>query len=270
MLKAFSAPYLAVMVNMERARTSLIEAKNDLLPRDLALTKVQQATERMREHHQRLPLSESFGQQLQRLSGEAYSRSADLSKVEVLVEEIEHNLYHELATWHFLALNKSRYALYSEAGNWATEAGADAFVGDSPGEVEGELTSASRCFALEEWTACVFHLMRAVESALRVWATRLGCPLRAPLNEVNIQEILTAATKKLEQLGVATRTEERSKELQYYGSTLAHFKAIKNAWRNHVAHSKKTYDERDADEISRNVRTFMRELCEWPIKPEGD
>jgi hypothetical protein len=258
MLKAFSAPYLAVMVMMERARTSLIEAEHDLLPRDFALMKVQRATETMREQYKLLPLSESFGRQLQRLLDAASARPADISKVQVLVDEIQLNLHSELGSWRFLALHKARFSLYAEAGNWAAEAS----IGDSSGEVESELTSASRCYALEEWTACVFHLMRAVESALRIWSTHLGSSLKMPLQEANIQELINAATKKLEALGGETRTEERSQELQYFGSTLAHFKAIKSAWRNHVAHSKKTYDERDAEEISRNVRTFMRELSE--------
>ena len=58
-----------------------------------------------------------------------------------------------------------------------------------------DLKAAGRTFALDEWTACVFHLMRAVGQALNKWAKELGVQLTVPYTEANWQEILNARLK---------------------------------------------------------------------------
>jgi hypothetical protein len=124
-----------------------------------------------------------------------------------------------------------------------------------------EIAEAGRCYALERWTACVFHLMRAVELALHKWSGDLGLVLKTSAEQANMQDILTAADLKLKAIGQQPKSIERDANLEYFGDTSAHFRAIKDAWRNHVAHAKRTYDERETTAILNNVHSFLEKLA---------
>jgi hypothetical protein len=124
-----------------------------------------------------------------------------------------------------------------------------------------EIAEAGRCLALDRWTACVFHLMRAVETALHQWAEDLGAPLTVPASQSNMQEILNAADRKLREIGNLPRSAQRDADLEYFGETSAHFRALKDAWRNHVAHAKTTYDGRAARSAWNHVGDFMMTLA---------
>jgi hypothetical protein len=139
------------------------------------------------------------------------------------------------------------------------EAVAIAFPDSTP-----EIAEAGRCLALDRWTACVFHLMRAVELALHKWSDDLGVPLKVPAEQANMQEILNLADKKLKGIEQLPKTPQRDADLEYFGDASAHFRAIKDAWRNHVAHAKRTYDERQATSILNHVRSFFQKLATRP------
>jgi hypothetical protein len=124
-------------------------------------------------------------------------------------------------------------------------------------DTTAEIAEAGRCLALARWTACVFHLMRATELALHQWSADLGVPLKVPAAQANMQEILTAADNKLREIGIRPRSPQRDADLEYFGETSAHFRALKDAWRNHTAHAKTTYDERGALSVWGHVRDFM-------------
>jgi hypothetical protein len=127
-----------------------------------------------------------------------------------------------------------------------------------------EIAEAGRCLALDRWTACVFHLMRAVELALHKWCADLNVPLAVPAEQANWQDILNKADKRLKEIEQQPKTPQRDADLEYFGSASAHFRSIKDAWRNHVSHSKKTYDERETTTILSHVRAFLTTLATRP------
>lgn len=86
-----------------------------------------------------------------------------------------------------------------------------------------EIAEAGRCFALERWTACVFHLMRAVELALHKWSDDLGVVLRVPAEQANMQYILNSADKKLKAVENEPKSAQHDTDLEYFGDTSAHF-----------------------------------------------
>lgn len=128
-------------------------------------------------------------------------------------------------------------------------------------EATPEIAEAGRCLALDRWTACVFHLMRAVEIALHHWSADIGAQLNIPVAQASMQEILNAADRKIREVGNLPRSEQRDADLEYLGQTSAHFRAIKDAWRNHVAHARTTYDERAANSVWTHARDFMAALA---------
>jgi hypothetical protein len=53
----------------------------------------------------------------------------------------------------------------------------------------------------------------------------------------------------------------KSEELAFLSGAAAQFRYFKEAWRNHVAHSRATYDDIEALRIMSHVHQFMDELA---------
>ena len=85
-----------------------------------------------------------------------------------------------------------------------------------------------------------------------------------PAEQANMQDILNLADKKLKSIEQQPKSPQRDADLEYFGDSSAHFRAIKDAWRNHVAHAKRTYDERQATSIFTHVRSFFQTLAMRP------
>ncbi len=94
--------------------------------------------------------------------------------------------------------------------------------------------------------------MRVMEKALQRLGAELGVTLTAEKNWQNILDEVNKAIKSLDHR--LPRTKE-------FSEASAHLYAVKLAWRNEVMHPKQTYTLEQADEIYRNVRTFMRDLA---------
>jgi len=123
------------------------------------------------------------------------------------------------------------------------------------------VAEAGRCYALERWDACVHHLMLAVEEALKKWACNLKLKMDRPLILSNWESILNAARTRLRTLKNQPKTSVSDRKIQRIGETLAHFEAIKEAWRNHCQHGRDKYDERRARNLFSHVETFMQHLA---------
>jgi hypothetical protein len=135
-------------------------------------------------------------------------------------------------------------------------------------DTTAEIAEFGRCFAVGQWTASVFHMMRATEVVLHKWCGDLGAPLRVPAEQANWEQIIKSAATHLKQIENQPRSKQRDADLEYFGSSLVSslvsFMGIKDAWRNHVSHTKATYDERKATSIMHHVRAFMERLSSRP------
>lgn len=116
-----------------------------------------------------------------------------------------------------------------------------------------DVAEAGRCFALGRWTAAVMHLMRALETPLALLAAHVGVD-----GTVNWNKSLNEIEAKLRAIG---KRDHGPAEEQWAAEATSHFRAIKNAWRNHVMHARTFYDEERATEIYEAVRALMRSLA---------
>ena len=264
MLKFFAATFVTVTTELERAKgilgTEWVTGKIDHMN---ARANLEAALGQVQRQMATLPLSRAFQAQVQRLIARvAKADGRDEYEYNILVtltSELGGNLQQELLEWLFFAVHPQQRPFYDAPERWY---GQDIFAAYP--DSENDLRAAARCFALGEHTACVFHLMRAVESALRKWAEQLGVILKMPATEANWQDIIDAGTASLKQLEQQPRSQRRTDDLEHFGETQAQFSSFKNAWRNHVAHGKQTYDEMRATEIMQAVRAFMRKLASRP------
>ncbi len=117
-----------------------------------------------------------------------------------------------------------------------------------------DLQAAGRCFALDESTACVLHLMRALEYPLAALAQTLGVAVTNP----NWHTVLTDCENKISAIAPPAINWKDDKE--FYSEAALNFRFFKDAWRNHASHGRHTYDKREAFEIMTHVASFIKHL----------
>jgi hypothetical protein len=101
-------------------------------------------------------------------------------------------------------------------------------VNDKFPGIQFDIVEAGNCYATGRGTACVFHLMRIMETGVQEFGKKLGVTL---VNEKNWQNILDEINKAIKALPKSPVTVEMSE-------AAANLYAVKLAWRNEVMHPK--------------------------------
>jgi len=109
--------------------------------------------------------------------------------------------------------------------------------------------------------------MRAAELGLHVLGRRVKAQPTINAKTIRIedadwQKILQHIDKKLNEAPPSTQSARRKKHLAFYSEIRANFAALKDAWRNNVAHPRKDFSVARATEIYGNVRQLMRLFSE--------
>lgn len=117
-----------------------------------------------------------------------------------------------------------------------------------------DIYEAGTCLALERGTACVMHLMRAQEIAVKAFAKSLGI---GPQNDWGsyIRLVQNDLDNRLK-VG-APRTPEE----QFYAEANIQINSLRLAWRNPSMHPVAFYTPERAEEILSHVRSFMSHLA---------
>jgi HEPN domain-containing protein len=118
-------------------------------------------------------------------------------------------------------------------------------------EANDDIVEGGKCFAVGRYTASIFHLMRAMETAVQA----LSSALRIENVEREWGKLLSDIAKKVEAM-------ERGNERDEWSAVHANLYHVKQAWRNSTMHPKRTYTEEEAREVFDAVRAFMRGLAE--------
>lgn len=140
--------------------------------------------------------------------------------------------------------------------------------------IDKELFYAGRCFATENYTACVFHLMRGLELALKMVVRRMNAGqylvtttnggkvvVRKPVELCDWETIIRGLEKALKAMEPGIKTNTRRKETyEFYSGVIASFRNFKDAWRNKVSHSSKIYEKYEAAHVITNTKQFLTQL----------
>lgn len=132
-----------------------------------------------------------------------------------------------------------------------------------------DLTDAGTAFAMELYTACVFHLMRAAEYGIRALAwdrrvkvlTKAGKPY--PLDLATWEEILRGLDAEIGKTSLwpKAKGEIRTQATEFYGTAIQEIRGFKDTWRNHVMHTRGEYTQEDAVQIMSHVKRFLMTLA---------
>lgn len=176
------------------------------------------------------------------------------------VTDLTRDLLADLSEPRFLYIPPEKRALFDQA-----EPPFGALVADKFDSSARDVAAAARCAALDEWTACVGHLMRALENPLQVFADRLGVKFPAPTDLENwkniVDQMVSKINSEVKRLEGTPKSHERNAELQLLGEIALDFRHFKNAWRNNVAHGREWYDEQTGSRTYEAVKHFMQKMA---------
>jgi hypothetical protein len=138
-----------------------------------------------------------------------------------------------------------------------------------------DIKEAGNCLAVEHGTAAVFHLMRAVEWALRALCVDLGFQrvrtknkktgkvTYIPLGWSDWETLLNQLESRVnDRIAKAKRGPKKQLYQEFYQPALQEIKGMKDAWRNHVMHTRREYTAKEADAVFEHVRRLMAKLAE--------
>ncbi len=124
------------------------------------------------------------------------------------------------------------------------------------GAASVDIESAHNCYAAGESTACVFHLMRAMEVAVRKLAGRLKIKIHPKdtwgLIVGRMMPVIAA---------MADDTMARKKKKDAWAEAAVNLRHVGQAWRNSTMHPAKSYTLPQAKEVLDAVRVFMTGLA---------
>lgn len=122
-----------------------------------------------------------------------------------------------------------------------------------------EVDEAGKCHALGRSTACVFHLMRAMEIAVRSVAKCLGIPDPTTGNDKNWGAMLSKIKAEITARQNPPRWSGNDKDI--FSSIYVSLDAVRVAWRNTTMHIENKYTEDEAEHIFVAVRGLLKSMA---------
>lgn len=150
----------------------------------------------------------------------------------------------QLVGTHFLYIEQRHRQYFDNASAWFGEQCESVFI-----RSKEDIEEAGKCLALGRSTACVFHLMRAMEAAVQVLCQKLGIEN----TERQWGSLLSDMDKEIQKM-------PKNDARKAWSLARANLFHVKEAWRNEVMHPKETYTEAQAQEVFESTRVFMTHL----------
>jgi HEPN domain-containing protein len=115
-----------------------------------------------------------------------------------------------------------------------------------------DIEEAHQCFALERYTASMFHLGRAMEIAVKAVARKMGAAIPSRDEWQKYLDAMNAVIKAMQ-----WNTSALKKKRAIFSEAAGFFLHFKEAWRNPTAHPKKTYTRQQASDVLDAARSFL-------------
>jgi hypothetical protein len=122
-----------------------------------------------------------------------------------------------------------------------------------------EIVAARRSYAVAQYTACVFHLMRACEVGLKALYKTLN--IASPKLADSWGNLLRPMDEQLKK-NAKDRYGEWATNPDFFDQATNDVRAIKRAWRDSTMHIESDYDESEALKALNAVTSFFEHLSE--------
>ena len=121
---------------------------------------------------------------------------------------------------------------------------------------QNDLEEAAKCLALERGTACVFHLMRALESAASVIAAKIG----ATIKDLHGRSLPWGVIAENMKPRIDIMPAGSDLQIKWY-RVQQDLVVVNRAWRVPTSHPRESYTPDEAQEVFDATRAFMKELA---------
>jgi hypothetical protein len=122
-------------------------------------------------------------------------------------------------------------------------------------ELLEDLSEASACITFQRWTAVVFHLMRVMERAVKLFAARHNVTFP---DDSDWGRILADIKPAIEAMPKGTEAERTLKNQHSEIFSLLYH--VKQAWRHDTMHPRQTYTEKQSKEVFAAVLSYLTHL----------
>jgi hypothetical protein len=217
-----------------------------------------QIAERLRELNENLSVLDAKMTMIltNRALGWAEKKELTWQQMFDYMEETDSRLRDELTLHKLFVLESDKTRYFEPAKPLFGEDTARRFV-----SAAFEIDEAAKCLALERPTACVFHLMRTMEIAIRAIARCLNIPDPTKPAERNWGAILKAIKGELDSRAAGNPPWNDPGDRELIESAYASLDAVRVAWRNTTMHVENKYTGDEAEHIFIAVRGFMMKLA---------
>ena len=129
-----------------------------------------------------------------------------------------------------------------------------------------DISWAAYSFITDNFTACIFYLVRAVERAMREVARRLRI-LRIGKNRIPLEysewgPVCGAINKKIEKIqDDEKRGPRKAATLDFYSRMVREIEWFNEIWRKNVAHARTLYNKPEAENAMTRARDFLQLLA---------
>jgi len=175
------------------------------------------------------------------------------TEINLHISYITERIIDDLEKTNFLFVPSSKEKYYQNKNLFGES------IGNSFPKAAEDISRAGSCFALDQNTACVFHLMRVMEHCVQRFGRKLRVALD-PAKESWHQIMLHVNTKITSMPGGKNATRAQNKKKQDYAMAAGRLDHVRIVWRNDVMHPKATYDESEAREVLNAVEAFLNSV----------
>jgi hypothetical protein len=192
---------------------------------------------------------------LDRVVAYAADATCHIDDLAELISTLMEALEDELEEKKIFCISSKGAELYADPLHWFTETSIS-----FPSAVR-DIEEACRCFALERYTACVYHSMGILQIGLFALARDVGITLKFPIELADWGDIIRKIEEKITPYAALPRGDSQRERYDHlYAGAASHFRYLKDGWRNHVAHMREVYDRDKANTALTHVRDFMESL----------
>lgn len=254
MLKAYGSIYAIIAAALRKARGdvfawALLSQEAVIGPAEKPHTDSITAMEMLLVQCGLLPLGKLREEVARAIKEHKGGTIADRLGVEL--DRLYERLKSELRDHHFLYVAPGLSPFYGDKEPFGAK------VAKKFPKASEDLTQAGNCIALHQPVACVFHLMRGMEVAVRKLGPRIGVIVDHKTTWVGITKRMNGAILRMPD---GTKRQRIKKDAWEAASANLH--NIGSVWRNKTMHPAKTYTSRQAMDIYDAVRVSMQSLCE--------
>jgi len=181
--------------------------------------------------------------------GQLSMPEVEVNELQTLITMLKQTFSDQAQSRFSIVLSKAERELYDAS---EPHFGVDVF--DKFNDASRDIDEAAKCLALHRNTASVFHLMLAMERALRVLADKMGADLFNKKGQYEKWSVLVGRMKDR----IPAQPVEEQDDWTHVHNLLW---GVGRVWRNDTMHPAEAYTDEEARDVFASVKVFMRDLA---------